>query len=115
MNLSAYQTDTMQCLHEGDLVSTQIDRCKQKLDATIRTGLQGSSSWTVLELNLCSARFVDSKGIGFLITLIRELKMHDRKLRIVISSKSVHYVLHFMRIDSHAEVVLTDFNNSAAA
>lgn len=91
------------CACPGDLVSTSSKAYREKVDQAMAS----KTAYTVLELDLRAARFIDSVGINLIILLIRKMKDKNGSVRLLIANPNLKRVLTFMRVDQHAELIMT--------
>ena len=103
--MSTTPSSVVTCAAPGDLVSTTTKPYRDSIEQAM-TASMNNPAWTVLELDLRAARFIDSVGINLLILLIRRMKDRGGNVRILISSPNLKRVLSFMRVDQHAEIIL---------
>lgn len=90
------------CAVPGDVTSTTEADVRTRVEAAIRSAAPG---WSTLELDLRAARIVDSKGLNFLVTLLKSQKAAGRRMRFLAPQPAVRRILTFTQIDRHAEVV----------
>ena len=100
-------SNTLTCASAGDLISSTTRAYKDKLEQVIReASATDTPGWSLLEMDLRAARFIDSVGINLIILMIRRMKERGCSVRILIGSANLQRVLLFMRVDQHAEIVL---------
>ncbi len=103
--MSSLSSNVISCAATGDLVSTTSKAYREKLEQAIAAA-PAKATWTMLELDLRAARFIDSVGINLIILMIRRMKERSCSVRVLISSPNLKRVLSFMRVDQHAEIIL---------
>ena len=67
------------CTAPGDLVSTSSKAYRDIIEPAMAAAAN-NPAWTVLELDLQAARFIDSVGINLIILLIRRMKDRGGKV-----------------------------------
>ncbi len=95
-----------QCFVPGDLVSTNLEAYKAGISQVLNQPEGTQGAWTVFELDLRQARFLDSVGINLIVLTLRKLQAQSKTLRILVATKNLHRVLTFTRLTYYAEVVL---------
>lgn len=99
-------SSVLSCPAPGDLVSTTTKSYKESVEQAMSQAAS-NSLWTILELDLRAARYIDSVGINLLILLIRRMKERGGTVRILIGNANLKRVLTFMRVDQHADIILS--------
>jgi anti-anti-sigma factor len=83
---------------EQDLISTNADDLKQKLQATL------VNNPSLLILDLSKVEHVDSIGIGLIIATFNTLKRQDGTLKLINLNSNLLNLLKTMRLDRHIEM-----------
>jgi len=83
---------------EQDLISTNADDLKQKLQATL------VNNPSLLILDLSKVEHVDSIGIGLIIATFNTLKRQDGTLKLINLNSNLLDLFRTMRLDRHIEM-----------
>ena len=83
---------------EQDLVSTNADELKKKLQAAL------ADSPSLLVLDLSKVEYVDSIGIGIIIAAFNTLKKQNGALKLINLNSNLLDLFRTMRLDKHIEM-----------
>lgn len=108
MNLESENCIVLRCVVPADLTSTTAPAFRSDVDQTIAKAVETNLGWTLLEIDLRSAKMVDSVGLNQLVSIIKTVRDKGSSVRILIGHNNIQRILAFTRIDKHAEVRLTD-------
>ncbi len=95
------------CSVSGDLTSTTAPSFRADVDQKLVAATRDHPGWSVVEIDLRTARMVDSVGLNQLVSIIKNVREKGGSVRILISHPNIQRILTFTRIDKHAEVRLT--------
>lgn len=89
----------------GDLKSTTIaDLYRDSYDILTDKALSGSGFET-LELDITDASMVDSQGLNLIVSLLRQVKTREGKLKLITNRRTVYMTLLSVGLERQAEVV----------
>lgn len=101
------QTSTLQLQIPGDITSTTAPPLRDELFGLLEHDLASNNkAWHTLHLDLASAKMVDSVGLNLLVSIIRLIKEHGRKISCTVASQHVHRTMMFTRLDSMMQINL---------
>jgi anti-sigma B factor antagonist len=83
---------------EQDLVSTNADDLKEKLQSTV------ADNPSLLVLDLSKVEYVDSIGIGIIIATFNTLKKQNGALKLINLNSNLLDLFKTMRLDKHMEI-----------
>jgi anti-anti-sigma factor len=89
---------------EGDVLSTSVD----SLRAGFAKLQEGTPTWNSLELDLTAAKMMDSAGLNLITSVIKAVKARGGQVTARISSKTVHRIFLFTRLDKHVELLVEE-------
>lgn len=87
-----------------DVVSTNVDGFKREIDELFASDQCKETDWVNLRLELSDAKMVDSAGLNFVVTLVKQTKERDGSVEAVISSEHIRRTLMFTRLDKQMKV-----------
>ena len=90
----------------GDVLSTSADALREVLEEALRSPCAQPGAFDCFQLDLCSARMVDSVGLNLLVWLWRAVTARGARLRIRISSPNIERTFRFTRFCERVEVEL---------
>jgi anti-anti-sigma factor len=96
----------------GDLVSPHADSVRKEIVTVLESTAVKSAGWTTLELDLSSAKRVDSVGLNIIVFLSKEAKKVNAKTVVMFSDKNVQHTFLFTRLDTHIQVIMANKNAS---
>ena len=85
----------------ADVVSTNVDEL-------FNSDTCKDANWVNLKLELSDAKMVDSAGLNFVVTLVKQTKAREGVVEAVISSEHIWRTLMFTCLDKQMTVT---FNN----
>jgi anti-anti-sigma factor len=88
----------------GDVLSTTVGGLRAELDQVFESQSAAPGAIDVFEVDLRSARMVDSVGLNLLVWLWRTVTARGGKLRVQISSPDIERTFQFTRLSSRLEV-----------
>lgn len=91
---------------KGDILSTNAEAMAHAFGEALRA--YERETWTRVEVDLMSAKMVDSTGLNVLLGLIKAAKERQAQITLRISSPTVQRVFQFSRIDLMAEVLFKE-------
>ena len=103
-NLDA-TTGTFTVTFFGDLISTAVERLRPEITLLFGDLAKPDSDWKLLQLDLSTAKMVDSVGLNFIITVLKSVQKKGAKMRVKYSDQNVHRTFIFTRLDKHVELV----------
>ncbi len=89
----------------GDIVSTGVRELSDQLRAVRGLEEVERTGWHTMELDLTHARMIDSMGLNFVVQILKWVKEHEAKTRILIRDKNLDRLLRFTRLTEHAEII----------
>lgn len=96
--------DTLTVTLIGNILSTNAEKCAESISSAIKK----TEGWKVLNLNLKSARMVDSVGINMLIGIIHYVRERGGSVILRIYHHSINRVLEFSRLSELATIILKE-------
>ena len=87
-----------------DVVSTNVDGLKREIDELMQSDKCQEADWSNLKLELSDAKMVDSAGLNFVVTLVKQAKAREGTVEAVISSEHIRRTLMFTRLDKQMKV-----------
>jgi len=99
---------TLQLTIPGDLLRANAESIKAEALAILGSAEIKSAGWTVLKLDLTSARMVDSVGLNLVVFLFKEAKKANARTAVVISDKNIQRTFLFTRLNTHLDVIMAD-------
>ncbi len=103
---STYNSETGE-LHvtiPGDVLSTNAEERASDITGLI----QKHQGFQMLELDLTSAKMVDSMGLNMLLAMVNRTRQTGAKVKIVISNPLIQRVFQFARLGEIATIELRD-------
>ncbi|HWD21174.1 MAG TPA: STAS domain-containing protein [Verrucomicrobiae bacterium] len=89
----------------GDLVSTTARDLLAEITALLEKPEAAAFGWTTFQLDLASAKMIDSVGLNLIALLLKRVQKRGARLRILYASRNVHRTFLFTRLDKHVELV----------
>jgi anti-anti-sigma factor len=89
----------------GDIVSTGVRELSDQLNSIRTLAEVQQAPWHTMELDLSGARMIDSMGLNFLVQVLKWVEERQAATRILIRDKNLDRLLHFTRLNEHAEIV----------
>lgn len=88
----------------GDVLSTTAAALRRQIAALLEASA-GSPPLGVLEIDLRTARMVDSVGLNLLVWAWKSAQARGAQLRVRLASPDIQRTLRFTRLTSYIEVV----------
>ena len=88
----------------GDLVSTTAASVRGEIDTAI-SAADEARSWSVFQLDLATAKMIDSVGLNLVVSLLKRLQARERRLQVTYCDPNVLRTLTFTRLDKQIELV----------
>ena len=89
----------------GDLISTAVEGMRPEINALFADLAKPDANWNLLQLDLSTAKMVDSVGLNFIITVLKSVQKRGAKMQVKYSDQNVHRTFIFTRLDKHLELV----------
>ena len=90
----------------GDILSTNVDSLRSEIFSVIGQGEDGSGDWRSLELDLTSAKMIDSAGLNLIVSVLKNAKQRGAAVSAKISSTHIQRTFAFTRLDQQLSVVM---------
>ena len=91
---------------DGDILSTNSEAVRQQLFDLLESEPIKQANWETLELDLKSAKMIDSAGLNLIVAVIQHIKQRGCKLTATISSPEIQRTFLFTRLDRQLDLVL---------
>jgi anti-anti-sigma factor len=88
----------------GDVLCTNAASVRSSLDAALRDAPESGECF-LFELDLQTAKMIDSVGLNLLVWLIKDVRRRGGHTRLVIANANIDRTLQFTRLNQHADVV----------
>ena len=88
---------------DGDVLSTTAETCVAEIEE--RLSEHNSRKWRNFQLDLRTARMVDSVGLNVIITLVKKMLKKKKPMKIYIASPSVKRVFEFSHLGKYVDIV----------
>jgi anti-anti-sigma factor len=95
-----------------DLLQTNVGELSREVYQVFKCAADEAIAWKDMDLYLDKASMVDSKGVGLLVELIKEVQMRKGKIRLFISNQHIQKTLTFLKLDQQMEVILKKADGS---
>ena len=103
-----YQNETLHLVFDGDVLSTSADALREEFNAIFDASGARAAACRCIELDLTKAKMMDSAGLNFVMTILKQAKSRDARVVAKIASKTVHRIFLFTRLDKHLELVMAE-------
>ena len=94
------QNGTLQLKVDGDVLSTNVDTLRRDIFGAI----EGGDPWTTLQLDLTSAKMIDSAGLNLIVSVLKNAKQKNATVTARISSTHIQRTFAFTRLDQQIQV-----------
>lgn len=94
------QNGTLQLKFDGDVLSTNVDTLRRDIFSAI----EGDDDWTSLQLDLTSAKMIDSAGLNLIVSVLKNAKQKNATVKARISSTHIQRTFAFTRLDQQIQV-----------
>jgi anti-anti-sigma factor len=91
---------------DGDILSSNSDIVRQQIFDLLESAAIRQANWETLELDLKSAKMIDSAGLNLIVAVIRHIKLRGSKLIATIASRDIQRTFLFTRLDKALDLVL---------
>ncbi len=98
---------TLYLRFDGDILSTNVERLREGLVPLLQN-TQTTETWGRLEFDLTATKMVDSAGLNLLTGVIKTARTRGWPLRARMTSKTVHRIFLFTRLDKYVELVVQE-------
>ena len=90
----------------GDILSTNVDSLRGEIFSVIGQGEADSGGWRSLELDLTTAKMIDSAGLNLIVSVLKNAKQRGATVSAKISSTHIQRTFAFTRLDQQLRVVM---------
>jgi anti-anti-sigma factor len=102
-----YQNDTLFLAFEGDVLSSSADILREEFNKIFDISGRAAACRSI-ELDLTKAKMMDSAGLNFIMTILKQAKARNARVVARIASKTVHRIFLFTRLDKHLELLMQE-------
>jgi len=95
---------TLYLKFSGDITSTCHDQVSGEIEKILSDPLIDNMGWQSMELDLLSARIIDSMGLNVIVDLIRRVKARNGTIKSKISSRTIYRTYLFTRLEKQMEI-----------
>lgn len=92
----------------GDLLSTNYDTVGAELNQIFSSEEVTMAEWDYLVFDLRQARLIDSMGLNLIVSILKQMKNRSAKVRMQITSRTIHRTFLFTRLEKHMEIQFED-------
>lgn len=89
----------------GDIVSTNAGALREQIFGILESDIIQRADWTTLDLDLRSAKMVDSMGLNLLVSIIKLARNRGGKVVGRVDNPNVQRALCFTRLNTQMELI----------
>ena len=89
----------------GNILSTNVEALREEILGLISPGVGASKEWTNLVLDLSTTKMIDSAGLNFLVSLVRNVATLGGKVQAISLQPNILRTFKFTRLEQHIEIV----------
>ena len=92
----------------GDLTSTTVGPVRLETDKLLMPDSVIAQGWTILRLDLTTAKMIDSVGLNLLVSILKRVQKRGASMQIVCPDPNIERTLAFTRLDQHIQLLKND-------
>lgn len=96
---------TLSLTFPGDIVSTNANTLREQIFGVLESETIQRSDWTTLDLDLRSAKMIDSMGLNLLVSIIKFARNRGSKVIGRVENPNVQRALCFTRLNTQMELI----------
>jgi len=109
MNMAHHSDAIVAIIHApGDLTSTTVEPVRLAADKLLMPDSVLAQGWTILRLELTTAKMIDSVGLNLLVSILKRVQKRGASMQIVCPDPNVKRTLAFTRLDHHIKLIIND-------